>query len=264
VSGYWLDIGTPERYLQATFEILEGEVRTEIGQQVAEAGGVLLEGERSGIAGAVHAPAFVGPGCELAADAIVGARSVLGRGVQARGRSARGSSVVLDGTAVGAGARISGSIVGTGVTIGDRCRVQGQVMLGEGVWVGAGNILAAGMTSLFRGAAYPTPRSRFDGRRPAQRRGDRLHRLHRQVARHPWVCPSICATRCGRVESAGNRPRGHFRRLVVAGMAAQRLEDLAPRRRSGTGVPADRGHARLCPAGVDHAGYDGAVLQLLG
>jgi len=23
VSGYWLDIGTPERYLQATFEILE-------------------------------------------------------------------------------------------------------------------------------------------------------------------------------------------------------------------------------------------------
>ena len=30
-SGYWLDIGTPERYLQATFDILEGEVRTEVG-----------------------------------------------------------------------------------------------------------------------------------------------------------------------------------------------------------------------------------------
>ena len=27
-SGYWLDIGTPERYLQATFDILEGTVRT--------------------------------------------------------------------------------------------------------------------------------------------------------------------------------------------------------------------------------------------
>ena len=25
-SGYWMDIGTPERYLQATFDILEGNV----------------------------------------------------------------------------------------------------------------------------------------------------------------------------------------------------------------------------------------------
>jgi mannose-1-phosphate guanylyltransferase len=154
VSGYWLDIGTPERYLQATFEILEGEVRTEIGQQVAQAGGVLLEGERSGIAGAVHAPALVGPGCELATDAIVGARSVLGCGVKLGAGAHVESSVVLDGTTVGAGARISGSIVGPGVTIGDRCRVQGQVMLGEGVWVGAGNILAAGMR-VFPGVQLP-------------------------------------------------------------------------------------------------------------
>ena len=28
--GYWMDIGTPERYLQATFDILEGTVATEV------------------------------------------------------------------------------------------------------------------------------------------------------------------------------------------------------------------------------------------
>ena len=33
-SGYWLDIGTPDRYLQGTFDILEGDVQTEIGQRV--------------------------------------------------------------------------------------------------------------------------------------------------------------------------------------------------------------------------------------
>ena len=27
-DAYWIDIGTPERYLQATFDILEGNVRT--------------------------------------------------------------------------------------------------------------------------------------------------------------------------------------------------------------------------------------------
>ena len=46
-SGYWMDIGTPERYLQATFEILEGDVRTEVGRAVAEAGGVLRRRRRT-------------------------------------------------------------------------------------------------------------------------------------------------------------------------------------------------------------------------
>ena len=28
LDGYWMDIGTPERYLQASWDILEGRVRT--------------------------------------------------------------------------------------------------------------------------------------------------------------------------------------------------------------------------------------------
>ncbi len=154
VSGYWLDIGTPERYLQATFEILEGEVRTEIGQRVADAGGVLIDGERARIAGAVHAPAVLGPDCELAAGSIVGARSVLGRGVRVGAGAHVESSVLLDGATVGARTRISGSIVGPRVTIGDRCRIHGRVMLGEGVRVGTGNTLAAGMR-IFPGVQLP-------------------------------------------------------------------------------------------------------------
>src|SRR6201996_1318147 len=30
LDGYWMDIGTPERYLQATWDILEGRVETEV------------------------------------------------------------------------------------------------------------------------------------------------------------------------------------------------------------------------------------------
>ncbi len=153
-SGYWLDIGTPERYLQATFEIFEGEVRTEVGRQLAEAGGILVDGDRSGIAGAMHAPALVGPDCQLAAGAVIGARTVLGGGVRIGAGAHVERSVLLDGTSVGAGTRISGSIVGPGVRIGDRCRVHGRVMLGEGVEVGAGNTLAAGMR-IFPGVQLP-------------------------------------------------------------------------------------------------------------
>ena len=31
LEGYWMDIGTPERYLQASWDILEGRVRTDAG-----------------------------------------------------------------------------------------------------------------------------------------------------------------------------------------------------------------------------------------
>src|SRR4051812_47226956 len=34
--GYWKDIGTPERYLEATFDILEGSVATKVGERMGE------------------------------------------------------------------------------------------------------------------------------------------------------------------------------------------------------------------------------------
>ena len=151
-AGYWLDIGTPERYLQATFDILEGDVRTEVGRQVAAAGGVLRHGGDG--AGIVHGPALVGADCRLAEDAVVGSRSVLGRGVSV-GRAAHiESSVVLDGATVGEGTRIKSSIIGPGVSIGDRCRIEGGVVLGQGVNVGSGNTLLEGMR-IFPGVTLP-------------------------------------------------------------------------------------------------------------
>lgn len=151
-SGYWMDIGTPERYLQATFEILEGDIRTEVGQAVADAGGVLFRGGTG--SGTVHGPALVGEGCELSDTAHIGARTVLGRGVTVASGAHIDSSVVLDGATVGAGTRITGSIVGPGVSIGERCRVEGRVVLGQGVSVGSGNTLLEGMR-IFPGVELP-------------------------------------------------------------------------------------------------------------
>jgi len=151
-SGYWMDIGTPERYLQATFEILEGDVRTEVGRAVAEAGGVLRRGGKG--AGVVHGPALLGEGCELADTSHVGARTVLGREVRVGSGAHIDNSVVLDGSKIGAGTRVTGSIVGPHVTIGERCRIEGRVVLGEGVNVGAGNTLLEGMR-IFPGVQLP-------------------------------------------------------------------------------------------------------------
>jgi mannose-1-phosphate guanylyltransferase len=139
-TGYWLDIGTPQRYLQATFEILEGAVKTEVGHHLAEAGGVLGSSQAT-----VRAPAVIGEGCEIHPDALIGPRAVVGRGVRVGAGAHIEGSVVLDGAQIGAGARISSSIVSADAHIGDGCQLVGEVVIGAGVRLGAGNKLQDGI-----------------------------------------------------------------------------------------------------------------------
>jgi mannose-1-phosphate guanylyltransferase len=152
-SGYWMDIGTPERYLQATFDILQGDVSTEVGRALAQADGILRHGAAE-VAGVIHGPAVLGSGVRVQAGAIVGPRVVLGAGVTVGAGANIDNSVVLDRARVGEDTRITQSIIGPAAVIGPRCRVEGRVMLGEGATVGAGNTLLAGIR-IFPGVVLP-------------------------------------------------------------------------------------------------------------
>jgi mannose-1-phosphate guanylyltransferase len=157
-AGYWLDIGTPDRYLHGTFDILEGVVSTETGRRLAEAELALTEG--AAIEGEIVAPALVGPGSRISAGAVIGARTVLGANVEV-GEDARiEDSVVLSGSRIGAGTTVSASIVGAGVMVGDRCRIEGGVMLGDSVSIGSENALACG-ARIFPGVELPPGAIRF-------------------------------------------------------------------------------------------------------
>ena len=157
-SGYWLDIGTPHRYLQGTFDILEGNVDTEVGRLLKAAGWALVHG--AAVHGRVVAPALVGEGCEIASGAIVGGRAYLGSGVTVGEGAHVESSVVLDGARIGARTTVSSAIVGPGAEVGDHCRIESGVVLGEGVKVGPGNTLAAG-ARIFPGVELPEGAIKF-------------------------------------------------------------------------------------------------------
>jgi mannose-1-phosphate guanylyltransferase len=157
-SGYWLDIGTPSRYLQATYDILEGRVTTQVGKQLGAAGMRLLP--EGGVGGRIAAPAVIGDGCEIAGSARIGGRVVLGRGVKIAADSVVQASVLLDGVSVGAGTHIRGAIVSPGAVIGARCQIDGCVVLGKGVRLGDDNVLSAG-ARLFPGVALPDGAIKF-------------------------------------------------------------------------------------------------------
>jgi mannose-1-phosphate guanylyltransferase len=157
-EGYWIDIGTPERYLQGTFDILEANVRTDVGTALEEARGVLADGAR--VDGRAVAPAVIGKGSTVAASATVGGRAVLGAGVTVGPGSHIEDAVLLDGVSVGAFTRIRSAIIGASAVIGDQCLIDSGAVVGADVKLGAGNVLSAG-ARIFPGVELPEGAIRF-------------------------------------------------------------------------------------------------------
>jgi mannose-1-phosphate guanylyltransferase len=157
-NGYWLDIGTPARYLQATYDILEGKVNTKVGARLTASGMRLLPA--GGVDGRIAAPVLIEDGCGIAANASVGGRVVLGHNVQVAAGAIVEDSVLLDGVSVGARTHIRGAIIGHDVAIGARCTIDGHVVLGDGVRIGDDNHLTAG-ARVFPGVELPDGAIRF-------------------------------------------------------------------------------------------------------
>jgi mannose-1-phosphate guanylyltransferase len=110
-EGYWIDIGTPDRYLEATWDLLAGLVESDL--PARDESGSLIH-EPSITAGAVIGPQSVlGPHCLVGVDARV-ERSVLFEGVRIGERATIKESVLGARVQVGEGARI-----GPGAVIGD-------------------------------------------------------------------------------------------------------------------------------------------------
>ena len=142
-EAYWLDIGTPERYLQATFDILEGNVATAVADRLGS--GYLAVGDRVQSDGRIVPPALVERGCEIAAGAHVGSLVVLGEGVSVGEGTTIERSVVMNGAQIGPDCVLRDCIVAAGVRVGEGSEISGGAVLGEGVTVGARNVLSRGV-----------------------------------------------------------------------------------------------------------------------
>jgi mannose-1-phosphate guanylyltransferase len=150
--GYWLDIGTPERYLQGTFDILEGSVGTQVAERMGTSYLCVEQGVES--EGRIVPSALVETGCRIAEGARIGGRAVLEHGVTVGENTTIESAVVMRGAEIGANCTLRSCIVGGGARIGDHCVVDGMSVLGEGVTLGAGNVVSNG-ARIFPGVSLP-------------------------------------------------------------------------------------------------------------
>lgn len=107
LGGYWMDIGTPERYLQASWDILEGRVESRV------------EPSRPAV--------LVSPGAEVGEGATLGPRAVVGPGCRIGAGAVVIGSVLLDGATVGDNARLLDSILSPGAEVPAGAEVAGAV-----------------------------------------------------------------------------------------------------------------------------------------
>ncbi len=144
-GAYWLDIGTPQNYLQATFDIIEANVHTAVADRLR--GTYLAVDDTAVVHGRVIPPAVVERGAEVAEGAHVGSLVVLGDGVRVGARTAVERSVVLQGAQIGADCVLRDCIVGPGVRVGDKVKIQNYALvyapatLEPGVFVGPAVVL---------------------------------------------------------------------------------------------------------------------------
>jgi mannose-1-phosphate guanylyltransferase len=151
-DGYWLDIGTPERYLEGTFDILEGTVATAVAERMGDGFVCIEDGVEN--AGRVIPSALVERDCRIGEHARIGGRVVLEAGVTVGAHTTIERTVVLRGSTIGANCTLSGCVVAAGVEIGDNTHVEGLAVLGEGVTIGAENVVANG-ARIFPGVSIP-------------------------------------------------------------------------------------------------------------
>jgi mannose-1-phosphate guanylyltransferase len=151
-EAYWMDIGTPERYLQGTFDILEGKVDTAVQELLGT--GYLSVAADATLTGRVVPPTLLQTRALVGAGAVVGPLAVIGPDVQIGDGSIVESSVVHAGARIGRNCVLRDCIVAAGAEIGDNTHVTDGAILGEGVRIGADNVVTRG-ARVFPGVEIP-------------------------------------------------------------------------------------------------------------
>jgi mannose-1-phosphate guanylyltransferase len=120
-AGYWIDVGTPRRYLEGTWDLLAGVVQSTLPER-DETGSLVYEGG-------------------LTSGAHIGPQAVVGRHCSVGSDSNVERAVLHDRVSVGADCVLRECVVAEGAHIGDGAEVRPGAVVGRGARVAAGVVV---------------------------------------------------------------------------------------------------------------------------
>jgi len=124
---YWIDIGTPEKYMQVHRDIMDGRY---LMPPFNGGHGIVWvsPGARIDPSVRLEGPLFVDEGCVVKAGARLGPYTVLGRGCQVEEDANISGAIIWPESRVGREAQVVDTIVGRGGEIGRNAQIRGGVL----------------------------------------------------------------------------------------------------------------------------------------
>ena len=128
-TGYWIDIGTPEKYVQVHRDVMDGRFKT---VPFADGKGTtrISPGARIEDGAIVEAPCFIDEGAVVKAGARIGPYSIIGRHCHIEEHAVIEESIIWPDTRIGQEARVRRAILAR------HCHVGRNAVVGEGAVLG--------------------------------------------------------------------------------------------------------------------------------
>ena len=132
-SAYWIDIGSPQKYMQAHRAVLQGEVKINIPGVKNEAG--IWSGKNVYVSPSakLRGPSLLGDNCQIGDNVRVQELVVLGDNVSIDEGSTLDHSIIWRGTSIGKDVNLSNCIVGFNCRIEDNVSLSGIVLADNSV-----------------------------------------------------------------------------------------------------------------------------------
>ncbi len=130
-DGYWIDIGTPEKYTQVHRDIMDGRFRAAPFMDLAAPRAAVAPDVRIEEGATIEGPCFIDEGVFIKAGARIGPYSVIGRQTQIEEEATIERAIIWPNCRVGGNAVIQNAIVGRQCHIGRSASVNSGAVLGD-------------------------------------------------------------------------------------------------------------------------------------
>jgi NDP-sugar pyrophosphorylase family protein len=129
--GYWIDIGTPEKYVQVHRDMFDGKFAAGSFAGVDLTHPLVAPDARIDDGATLEPACFVDSGAHIKAGAVIGRYSVIGRSAVVEEHAQVNGSIIWPNSRIGEHAVVENAILGRNCHVGRNCLVRGGAVLGD-------------------------------------------------------------------------------------------------------------------------------------
>ncbi|MBM3699952.1 MAG: NDP-sugar synthase [Actinobacteria bacterium] len=144
-NGYWLDVGTPEKYMNAHYDILDKKMPFNFPYKKVSPNVYIGAGTEYRKENLTIGPIVIGEKTILGDDVKIMPNTVIGSNCKIDKGTSISGSIVFDGCSIGKECIIRNSIIAGNVKVGNNVKIEGNSIIGDNSTIEGNNVLNNGI-----------------------------------------------------------------------------------------------------------------------